>query len=251
MSGALGPLDTALVAQLREADARIDAHCPARHGLSPTRGRARTLVELTELLSVEDDAALVAAFAEGMRALALAQLESFPENLFWDLDFIAAEVLRQGRREGAVHAAELLARMAELQRLYGRDTVIAFRYVHDFSYGYDWAKWVAREPDQDGSVGPFDLEFLVYMQRRAHELVELIAADDAKYPQLRDAAARNPFPFSREPDDELRLMQSLARRGEIPVEVWRADAKPDWRRDWAGLRVAEAERLGLAIEPAN
>src|SRR5690606_6943768 len=107
-------------------------------------------------------------YVEGLCGLALAQLESFPENIFWDLDFPAQAALRQamqraaelgaeqGAAGGAALLAELFERMAGLQRLYGHQTPIDFRYVHDFTYGYDWVKWVEREPTQDGSVGPFD-----------------------------------------------------------------------------------------------
>jgi hypothetical protein len=69
------------------------------------------------------------------------------------------------------------------------------------------------------------------------------------YPTLRDERPRNPFPFSREPDAELALHRALAASGEIPVEAWRADARPQWRRDYAELRIARARELGLASAP--
>ena len=49
--------------------------------------------------------------------------------------------------EAELLVADRFARMARLQHAYGRDTPIHFSYVHDFVYGYDWAKWVARGTD--------------------------------------------------------------------------------------------------------
>lgn len=237
---------------LRQADARIDRADPRRASLDPDRERASSLLSLGErLLTTRDTPALAQAFCDGLAELAVAQLESFPENLFWDLDFPAAQMLEQARRASDPVAVcrDLFARTAELQRLYGRETAIRFRYVHDFSYGYDWAKWVGREPTQDGSVGPFDLEFLAYMKRRAHELEALIEADDEKYPRLRDERPRNPFVFSREPQAEFEILRALAKRGSIPVEAWRVDATPDPHRPYADLRVQLATELGWLVEP--
>ena len=242
--------------RLREVDARLDAASPERRSLDPSRRKATRLEELADIELAGVAEPFHAAYVHGLCSLAIAQLESFPENIFWDLDFPAREVLRQatecveaeGSDVGRALLVELFERMAGLQRLYGHQTPISFRYVHDFTYGYDWVKWVGREPDQDGSVGPFDLDFLRYMDRRGHELLALIEADDAKYPQLRDEKPRNPFPFSREPDDEVRLLSALAERGEIPVEAWRVDAKPEWERPYAKLRVECAGRMGLLVE---
>jgi hypothetical protein len=219
--------------------------------VAPDREFARTPAELAELLLEERDAAWEASFRKGLSALERAQAEAFPQNIFGDLDFVAASVLRQGREaDSGALVDELLERMCALQGLYGESTPIRFRYVHDFTYGYDWAKWVRREPAQDGRVGPFDLEFLVYMERRGHQLLELIAVDDRKYPTLRGPEHRNPFPFSREPAAESRLFPELARRGLLPVETWRLDAKARCDRPFADLRVAVAGELGLLVEGA-
>jgi hypothetical protein len=215
------------------------------------RSRARAPGELCELLLDEGDRGWADAFAVGLSALAKAQREAFPENIFGDLDYLAASVLRQGRESASTDLVEeLFERLCALQAIYGEATAIRFRYVHDFTYGYDWAKWVRREPGQTGAVGPFDLEFLRYMQRRGDELLELIAADDTKYPTLRDRRHRNPFSFSREPKAERRLFPELATRGLIPVETWRADALPRCEKDFAALRVACASELGLSVEGA-
>lgn len=212
---------------------------------------ARAAGELVELLVDARDAAWEGALHAGLVALERAQAEAFPENIFGDLDFVAASVLAQARAANSVALVqELLERMCGLQVLYGESTPIRFRYVHDFTYGYDWAKWVRREPTRDGSVGPFDLEFLIYMEARGHELLELIAADDRKYPSLKGPEHRNPFVFSREPAAETRLFPELAQRGLLPVETWRLDARPRCDRPFADLRVAVAAELGLLVEGA-
>jgi hypothetical protein len=140
-----------------------------------------------------------------------------------------------------------------LHRLFGQGTPIRFRYVHDFLYGFDWARWVARDPQKRSSVGPYDDVFLDYLEGRGHELLALIERDDAKYPTLRDAAPRNPFPFSREPEAEAEIHRSLARLGLIPVPAWSSEGKSTWDRPYVALREEEARRLGhaLATQPAG
>ena len=58
------------------------------------------------------------------------------------------------------------------------------------------------DPEPRAEHGPFSSTFLSYTKQRGEELVELIARNDAKYHRLADdAVARNPFGFSREPED--------------------------------------------------
>ena len=177
--------------------------------------------------------------------------EHFPENLFADY-----AALVESTALAAEHSAEPLATvhdtgkaLVELQALFGRHSPVRFRYVHDFLYGYDWAKWVKRDPAARAQVGPFAMPFLRYMLARGAEMLALIAADDATYPALRDARARNPFRFDREPSAEVLLHRSLAVRDEIPVRAWRLSqegvAQGPWDAAYQELRLAEASRLGL------
>ncbi|MBW1831779.1 MAG: hypothetical protein JRJ10_08795 [Deltaproteobacteria bacterium] len=53
---------------------------------------------------------------------------------------------------------------------------------------------------------------------------------------MADGDARNPFSFSRQADDELSLYRLLAERGDVPVEAWRLDARPDANRDFDKVR---------------
>jgi hypothetical protein len=247
--------------RLRATTRMIEAEVGPLATLDPTRELATPLVDVHERALARLDPGsitlLARPLANGLCELALAQLDAFPGNLFWDLDLIAVAIIEQARPLPPMAAIQQVSqqfgRMAELQRLYGRSTAINFAYVHDFVYGYDWAKWVAREPSVQTDVPePFAPRFLAYMRTRAHELLELIAADDAKYPTLDDESARNPFPFSREPADEIRLHRELARRDLIPVPTWNADAVSlDWSARWQvpfqTLRIEVARELDLMI----
>lgn len=232
-------------AALFAVDAKIDASSE-RWSLGNDRPLATPLTTLFDSLTRHDTPALKLAFARGLRRCALAQLRAFPENIFWDLDYLAASLLAQARRldaRGPALMDELTGLVSSLQDLFGSGSPIRFRYVHDFLYGYDWAKWVQRDPETRLRVGPFDLEFLRYMWRRGHELLELIARDDEKYPKLRDGLPRNPFAFSREPTDEAQLLRALAAHGRLPLASWRTDPDLQPMRPYLAWREDEARRL--------
>ncbi len=244
--------DLSAAASIAAADAAIDRATPQRRSLAPGRPRATPLAQLLRTLA-PPPGELARALASGLAEVALAQLDAFPGNLFWDFDLMAAAVLREAQTsctsdaQGAELAATRLGQIAGLQHLYGCGTAIRFTYVHDFVYGYDWAKWIARDPPDRREHGPYSATFLAYMDRRGHELLALIAEDDRKYPTLADKEPRNPFPFPRDPASELLLHRTLARRGELPVEAWRLDATPAWNRSYAAIRAERARMLGLSL----
>jgi hypothetical protein len=233
------------LARLAAADDRLGAPWLS---LAPDRTHARPLAELgSALVEPEADEAAVDAFAEGLAAIAFAMHDAFPHNIFGDLDHLAA-CLWHGAAAAPEGAAAFLRRqcacVTELQHLFGRATSIRFRYVHDFLYGFDWAKWVAREPGTRARVGPFSPTFLAAMRTRGHELLVVIAEGRHRcYPPLPDARPRNAFGFSREPADEITLHRQLAREGLLPVEAWRLDAQPRWDRPFQDLRRDHAARL--------
>jgi hypothetical protein len=240
--------------ELRDVDR--DLGFERRRTLDPHREHASSLTQLSDLLlRPEDPATLELAFTESLSKIALSIAEHFPENIYWDLDFLAAQLIAQGRDliaksaesevEAIANMRELTALFVEVQARYGARSAIHFRYVHDFIYGYDWARWVARAPESRTTVGPYDAVFLQRMRDRAEELLELIAADDSTYPRLGEGVTRNPFGFSREPADESALWAELARSRLIPVEAWRRDPVPTWNRPYAELRETCARELGL------
>jgi hypothetical protein len=214
--------------------------------LDPLREHATPLAALVEHATASHPE-LRDALAEGITEIVEAQLRSFPENLFWDLDLLGARLVAQSSSasEPAERLLDLADRIARLQDLYGQRTPIRFRYVHDFLYGFDWARWVTRRPADRAGVGPFDQAFLAYGFERGHELLALIEAGDVKYPPLDAGDARNPFRFSREPDDERRLLRDLAARELVPVEAWRPDGRARWREPFSDLREERARALGL------
>lgn len=236
---------SAVTPSVADADARIDALGP-RRSLCPDRTNATSLASLAEA----SPPLLRVAFERCLVRIALAQVEAFPENIFWDFDALAHSLLDQALAAPDSSSAEaVLERLgrdvASLQSLFGAGTAIHFRYVHDFSYGYDWSKWVRRNPEACAENPPFGSVFIEYSLRRGHELLDLIAADDTKYPKLPDGKPRNPFGFSRDRSDEIRLFEHLAQADLLPLRSWETHPRGRWDRDYRALRDGEAKKLGL------
>jgi hypothetical protein len=184
----------------------------------------------------------------GLTRIDRAITRHFPENLFADLDHAAFVLEARRAREGDAGALAHADRIAAVHALFGRESVLCFRYAHDFLYGFDWARWVARDPTTRASVGPYDDAFLAYSEARALELTRLVAANDTKYGPLERGAHRNPFPFRRDLESERRLHRALATAGVIPVRAWDAEAEAAWNVDYTALREHTARTLGLSID---
>jgi hypothetical protein len=218
--------------------------------LNPDREQATLPSKVVAgLLEPGDDALTRASLRVGLARLIEAQLAAFPENLFWDVDSLVASVLREARaseEQTAVAIHEAFDRIAALQHLFGQGTPVRFRYIHDFIYGYDWARWVRQAPAEREGVGPFDRVFIERMHRRGNELLALIAKNDGKYPRLGSSGARNPFGFSREPDAEISVHRALASDGLLPVSAWSVSRAAIPRIDFYARRCEVAKRLGLA-----
>ncbi len=183
----------------------------------------------------------------GVLASLCAAIEKhFPENIFVDLDRLAVSLDGTVRTRGVDAARAQGERLVRLHSLFGGETAIRFRYVHDFFYGFDWARWVARDPATRGAVGPFDDAFLAYSETRARELLDLIARGDAKYGCLDAREHRNPFPFRRDPEAERAILAALARDGSIPVAAWSSEPIAVWDRPYAAMREAKAAALGYS-----
>ncbi|MBL8943177.1 MAG: ferrochelatase [Myxococcales bacterium] len=235
---------------LAALDAELAAKDPCRRSLAPDRPRAHDLGEILGPALADAPTGLADVFVEGTCAFVRALADAFPENLLWDLDLPLSTWWRAAKAadDPVAAARELLGIATELQGLFGRATALHFRYAHDFLYGYDWAKWVGRDPQARAAVGPFDAAFLRAMRARGHELLALIAAGgDAKYPALPEAVVRNPFAFSREPEAELAIHRALAAVGRIPVPAWRTEATVSWTPPWATWREQVAARLGYRL----
>lgn len=233
-------LEDDLVAPLE----RLEPLLGARASLSPDRTRAPTPRELAEhVTGGQGEEARLRAFTVGLCAIVEALAEDFPDNIFWDLEY-PARCLWDAGEPGDMEA--FAHRVVRLCQGFGARSVLRFRYAHDFLFGYDWARWVTRAPAQRAAIRPFDATFLDYLEGRRCELLALVASNDAKYSALEGAEFRNPFGFSREPDEEARLHQALAREDLIPVKAWLQDGAPRWDQPFADLRTEAARRLGLS-----
>ncbi len=212
--------------------------------LNPAVSRATSLVALVSRLADPLQRAMLAA---GSYEVVAALIDSFPGNLFWDFDYLLASMHRGALGDGDYEAGvrKRVELLAELMVLYGQSSVIRFRYAHDFVYGFDWARWVRRDPEQRAQTGPFDLAFMRQSKERGRDLMQLIAKGDEHYHRLAPGQVRNPFPFARDPGQELRLWRQLAAEGSIPVCAWDVNAEPVWDRDFDALREAVAGRLGF------
>ncbi len=184
--------------------------------------------------------------AELMRA-------EFPNNLYWDLDLLASTLASQSSdaRDACARIARIATLLRQVHVLFGLHSVIRFRYTHDFLYGYDWARWMARRPPGAPFVGPYDVEFLRYVAQRGQQLQQVITSgSDATYGVLPVGEFRNPFPFDRSPDPEVRLHDRLARECLVPVPAWEAGGRPDFARDFSQERLARAREMGLCSRVA-
>ncbi|MCZ6807680.1 MAG: ferrochelatase [Deltaproteobacteria bacterium] len=229
---------------LDEVQAGIDATTWGALTLDPDRASATPLPELVGSLA---GPAQIEHLARAAARVASAQLENFPDNLFWDFDCYLASVHENAAASGdyTAYLERTTRTTVGLMQLYGQQSKIRFRYVHDFMYGFDWARWVRRDPANRVGIDPFGLSFLNQSESRGRDILDLIEANDTWYPRLGEGVARNPFSFSREPEAELVLYRDLSARGFIPVQAWRVDASPDWRRDCDALREVRAKAFGL------
>jgi hypothetical protein len=244
-----GSTHGAALALLAEADAALRGVVPRLGSLAPGRDEATSLVEIgEELLRAEVSVSAGLAFARALSRVMRTQAETFPGTLFWDAELPAVLLLggiTADERSGTGITLAIVDAVCALEHEFGHHTTIQFRYSHDFAYGFDWARWVRKDPAARSGVGPFGAEFLHHQRRRGRELEALIATDDAKYPKLPRGVDRNPFGFSRSPEDEARLFRDLAERGLVPLEAWRFDAVPRWDLPFAELREERARELGL------
>jgi hypothetical protein len=233
-------------------DRAIAARGISRRTLDPERSEALGFEEIACALAFERrDARIVEAIADLARELVEAVAEHFPENLFADYAaLVEACVVSAERAEDPIRTVRDTGRaLVDLQALFGRHSTVRFRYVHDFLYGFDWAKWVQRAPNEHAANEPYAPLFLEFMLARGREMLALIASDDATYPRLRDDRPRNPFRFDREPSSEVAIHRALAARDALPVRAYRLSscgpARGDWSRAYQELRFEVAQSLGL------
>jgi hypothetical protein len=221
--------------------------------LNPHKTLITSFVELEKLITaITTDPEFILALRDTLELIIYAQVRNFPENIFWDFDFLVSSMVRQAlvADAGAISFLECFGKkMILLIELFGIKQEIRFRYVHDFMYGFDWARWVQKEPENRANSDPFSLVFLDYLLMKGEKLIKHINCGQVTSYKLGHTGYRNPFDFSREPEDESLLFNYLAREKLIPVEAWKWDTSPMWNQPFQEMRQELA--LKLNIQPQN
>ncbi|MEH2039326.1 hypothetical protein [Nostoc sp.] len=219
--------------------------------LNPQKTLMTSFAELGNLIAEQNtDIQIITTIQQTLESIVRTQLENFPENIFWDFDFLVSSMLRQAltAEEGAINFLKIFSKkMISLTEMFGNKTEMRFRYVHDFMYGFDWARWVQKEPQNRAHVEPFSLVFFDYLLAKGKELLQRINHGQVISYKLCETGYRNPFAFSREPEDEYRLLTCLAEEQLIPVAAWNWNANPIWNRPFQEMRQQLA--LKLDIQP--
>ncbi|MBD2530449.1 hypothetical protein H6G97_13040 [Nostoc flagelliforme FACHB-838] len=217
--------------------------------LSPQKTLITSFTELENLIVEQNtDFQIITAIQETLENIVRTQLQNFPENIFWDFDFLVSSMLRQALTadEGAIPFLKVFGeKMICLTKMFGNKTDIRFRYVHDFIYGFEWARWVQKEPQNRAHVEPFSLVFFDYLLAKGKELLQRINHGQVVSYKLCETGYRNPFTFSREPEDEYRLLTCLAEEQLIPVAVWNWNASPVWNKPFQEMRQQLALKLNI------
>ena len=120
--------------------------------LDPDRATPTRLPDLLDSLSPRlSGEEATAAFVDGLNDIVEAILTHFPENIFWDLDYLASAL----SRAGSPRQIRLMSAMVvDLQEGFGRHSILCFRYVHDFTLGFDWCRWVKEDAQDRSDTGP-------------------------------------------------------------------------------------------------
>ncbi|NCN10043.1 MAG: hypothetical protein GW938_09390 [Leptospira sp.] len=149
-------------------------------------------------------------------------VSNFRENIFWDFDFLIHSLVIE-YKVSSIKQEFIENRKEKIKsifRLFGSKSLIRFKYLHDFLYGYDWYKWQTQSQESSNELKPFGDSFLNYIESRGKELIELIERNDTNYPALENEESRNPFYFSRDKEEETLLWKSLAKDNLIPIPSW-------------------------------
>ncbi|WP_341528058.1 hypothetical protein WKK05_01510 [Nostoc sp. UHCC 0302] len=217
--------------------------------LNPQKTLITSFAELGSVIAEKNsDIQIIATIQETLESIVYTQLQNFPENIFWDFDFMVNSMLRQAlvAEEGTItFLKDFGEKMVSLTEMFGIKTEIRFRYVHDFMYGFEWARWVQKEPHNRAHIEPFSLIFLDYLLAKGKELLQRISHGQITCYKLCDTGYRNPFSFSREPEDEYRLLTYLAQEQLIPVAVWNWNASPVWNKPFQEMRQQLALKLNI------
>ena len=228
---------------LEQADCELRNHQAQPLSLSPSKDTITPFTQLgEEHIKPDSDPNLLQAAVSGFCAIVSSQINHFPENIFWDFDHLFYIIFSL---KSPLECQRYCQSIVELQEGYGIHSKIRFQYMHDFTFGFDWARWVAKAPESRAEIGPLDPVFLAYLKQRQNELIELIKQNDTKYPTLETDAPRNPYQFARTPEAEKKLHMTLATKGLIPLEAWKAKPTAKWNEDYTSIRENLSAKLKI------
>lgn len=221
-------------------DEIIELHRVKPQSLNPDKFISTSFAELGDfIVQTTDDVQFIQVFRNTLEGILKSMLHNFPENIFWDFDFFVRSILRQGltsKKEYNYFFKSFQDKIELVMDLFGNQSEICFRYLHDFTYGFDWARWVNNEPQARNSIEPFSPTYLDYLLSRGQDILTSIYSNDLKYHRLPRNSYRNPFSFPREPEDETCLFKKLAKRKLIPVAAWDWNASPVWNKPFHQMR---------------
>ena len=219
---------------LHQLDERLFDHIPIPKSLSHEKRTITSFVEMGKnLIPSNANQQIIRCALDGLKQILDAQIKNFPDNIFWDFDYLFFKIISCKTTEYCDEYCQLIV---ELQENFGIHSPIKFQYMHDFTYGFDWAKWVKKDPQQRKNIKPFDKEFLLSVKARKKELLLLIKNNDPKYPPLKTPTPRNPFNFNINQQAEELLHQKLSELDLIPVRAWNPNLPVFWDRDFNKIR---------------
>jgi hypothetical protein len=222
--------------------------------LNPLKETPTSFQDLLNYIATDDpsheDLELIHSFFQGcINSIIL----NYPENIYWDMDFLFCHVYRQltekkNYSEKQTWLKELGSRVKHIMEIFGSQSKIQFRYIHDFLYGFDWCKWNRKleETGEEVEYNPFGEEFLSYIENRGLEIQKMIENNDKNYVPMESGKYRNPFVFKRETEQEIAILSNLALTGDIPIFAWKSDAKFNSKKDYSLIRKERAIQLGIA-----
>ncbi|MFK7873810.1 MAG: hypothetical protein AB8C84_11710 [Oligoflexales bacterium] len=230
----------------REFDAALKLKWPEPRSLCPNRDCAHTLEDIGERLQTSLSHEQQNAVMQSLTSIAMTQLECFPKNIFWDFDGFVSVLLK---KTDFLSQRACVEHFQKLYKAFSRGQT-RFQYAHDLIYGFDWARWVQKDPENHVDFGPFDECFLNRMSQRHDELVEEVEKrSSSRYPYVagldHGQGYRNPFEFSRNFEDEKDLMERLALIDYIPVPFWDMNFKAVWDKDFEEKRKEISQRTSL------
>jgi hypothetical protein len=238
-------------------DKLLFAHSTALYSLNPKEQYASSFSSIgRDLLEMTDHGEIVKTVGVHLTRIIEAQFIHFPENIFWDFNTLAGYMVQQAEDvyqetagseyDDTFRFINLYTSMViKLWAKFGKHSTIRFRYVHDFIYGFDWAKWVAQSPKERSNIHPLSMRYMKRMMERGEELQHLIARNDEEYHQLSGDEYRNPFAFHRHADEEMTTLKMLAQQDYIPLKSWLYNTTPAWNKEYATIRTQTALDLGF------